>query len=98
MNTTINAVKFKAEEKLEKFVNEKVAKLDRLIDNATKCEVNLKLDKPETDNNKIAELSLYLPGQTLFNSKQANTFEEAIAQCVDSMKGQIDKYKERYNK
>ena len=98
MNTTINAVKFKADEKLEKFVNEKVAKPDRLIDNATKCEVNLKLDKPETDNNKIAELSLNLPGQTLFNSKQADTFEEAVAQCVDSMKGQIEKYKERYNK
>jgi putative sigma-54 modulation protein len=97
MNTTINAVKFKADEKLEKFVNEKVAKLDRLIDNATKCEVNLKIDKPESDNNKIAELSLNLPGQTLFNSKQADTFEEAVAQCVDSMKGQIEKYKERYN-
>jgi putative sigma-54 modulation protein len=93
MNTTINAVKFKADEKLEKFVNEKVAKLDRLIDNATKCEVNLKLDKPETDNNKIAELSLNLPGQTLFNSKQADTFEQAVADCVDAMKVQIEKYK-----
>lgn len=96
MNTTINAVKFKADPKLEKFINDKVAKLDRLIDNATKCEVILKVDKPETDNNKIAEISLSLPGQTLFNSKQANTFEEAVADCVDSMKGQIDKYKERY--
>jgi putative sigma-54 modulation protein len=98
MNTTINAVKFKADEKLEKFVNEKVSKLDRLIDNATKCEVNLKVDKPESDNNKIAELSLNLPGQTLFSSKQADTFEEAVAQCVDSMKVQIEKYKERYNR
>ena len=89
-------MKFKADPKLEKFINEKVAKLDRLIDNATKCEVILKVDKPESDNNKIAELSLSLPGQTLFNSKQADTFEEAVADCVDSMKGQIDKYKERY--
>lgn len=96
MNTTINAVKFKTDEKLEKFVNEKVAKLDRLIDNATKCEVTLKLDKPETDNNKIAEISLNLPGQTLFITKQADTFEEAVAECIDAMKGMIDKYKERY--
>lgn len=96
MNTTINTVKFKADSKLEKFVNEKVAKIDRLIDNATKCEVILKVDKPESDNNKIAEISLSLPGQTLFNSKQANTFEEAVADCVDSMKPMIDKYKERY--
>ena len=97
MKTTINAVKFKADPKLENFVSEKCAKLDRLIDNATKCEVFLKVDKPESDNNKIAEISLTLPGQTLFNSKQANTFEEAVAGCIDAMKPQIDKYKERYN-
>ena len=96
MNTTINAVKFKADPKLEKFVNEKVAKLDRSIDNASKREVILNADQPQSDNNKIAELSLNLPGQTLFNSKQADTFEEAVSECVDAMKAQIDKYKERY--
>ena len=93
MNTIINSVKFRADEKLEKYINEKVAKLDRMIDNATKCEVFLKIDKPESDNNKIAEIQLALPGQTLFNSKQANTFEEAVSDCVDAMKVQIEKYK-----
>ena len=77
-------------------MNEKVSKLSRLVDNATSCEVSLKVDKPESDNNKIAELSLALPGQTLFVSKQANSFEEAVAECVDVMKVQIVKYKERY--
>lgn len=96
MNISINAVKFKADEKLEKYIQDKISKLDRMIDNATKCEVFLKLDKPESDNNKIAEISLTLPGQTLFNSKQANSFEEAVADAVDSLKVQIDKYKERY--
>ena len=96
MNVTINSVKFKADPKVEKFVGDKVAKLERLVDNATKCEVFLKVDKPESDNNKIAEISLTLPGQTLFNSKQADSFEEAVSDCVDTMKIQIDKYKERY--
>ena len=93
MNTTINAVKFRTDEKLEKFIHEKVAKLDRMIDNATKCEVILKVDKPESDNNKIAEIQLALPGQTLFISKQADTFEQAVADCVDAMRVQIEKYK-----
>ena len=93
MNTIINTAKFKADEKLEKFIHDKVAKLDRMIDNATKCEVFLKIDKPESDNNKIAEIQLALPGQTLFNSKQANTFGEAVSDCVDAMKVQIEKYK-----
>lgn len=96
MNTTINAVKFKADPKLEQFVNEKIAKVARLVDNATKCEVTLKVDKPESNNNKIAEIALTLPGERLFNSKQADSFEEAFASCVDTLKVQIDKYKERY--
>lgn len=93
MNTTINSVKFKADEKLEKFINEKVAKLDRMIDNAIKCEVTLKVDKPESDNNKIAELRLFVPGKDLFVTKQANTFEQAVADGIDTLKIQIEKYK-----
>ena len=93
MNIIINSVKFKADEKLERFVNEKVAKLDRMADNIVRCEVTLKVDKPETDNNMIDEMQLFLPGQTLFNSKQADTFEQAVADCVDAMKNQVERYK-----
>lgn len=95
MNTTINAVKFRADEKLEKFILDKVSKLDRLIDNVTKCEVTLKVDKPESENNKIAEIELSLPGPNLFISKQADTFEEAISACIDALRPQIEKYKAR---
>ncbi|MBR4229891.1 MAG: ribosome-associated translation inhibitor RaiA [Bacteroidales bacterium] len=93
MNTSINPVKFKTDEKLDKYINEKVAKLDRMIDNAVKCEVTLKLEKPETDNNKIVDMRLFVPGKDLFVTKQANTFEEAVSQCVDTLKIQIEKYK-----
>lgn len=93
MNTTINPVKFRADEKLEKYINDKVAKLDRMIDNAIKCEVTLKVEKPETDNNKIVDMRLYVPGKDLFVTKQADTFEEAASQCVDTLKVQIEKYK-----
>ncbi len=46
MNTIINSVKFRADEKLEKYINDKVAKLDRMIDNAYNCEGTLKVEKP----------------------------------------------------
>ena len=93
MNTIINTAKFTADEKLEKFINDKVAKLDRLIDRAVKCEVFLKIDKPESENNKIAEMRLYIPGNDLFVTKQADSFEQAVADCVDALKVQIEKYK-----
>ena len=98
MNIKINSVKFKADPKLENFVNNKVSKLERTFDNITSCEVSLKVDKPESDNNKIVEIQLVLPGQTLFNSKQADTFEDATLQVVDATKIQLSKYKERFNK
>ena len=96
MNIIINAAKFSASADLEKFINDKVSKLDRLVDNATRCEVTLKVESPESPNNKVAEISLALPGQTLFNSQQAGTFEQAVSTCIDAMCVQIDKYKERY--
>ena len=98
MNIKINSVKFKADPKLESFVTNKVSKLERTYDNITSCEVSLKVDKPESDNNKIVEIQLVLPGQTLFNSKQADTFEDATLQVVDATKIQLSKYKERFNK
>lgn len=93
MNTTINAVKFRTDEKLEKFIQEKVAKLDRMIDNAVTCEVTLKVDKPESDNNKIAEIRIGVRGKDLFVSKQADTFEQAVSDGIDTLKVQIEKYK-----
>ncbi|MBR1755622.1 MAG: ribosome-associated translation inhibitor RaiA [Bacteroidaceae bacterium] len=94
MNTIINSVKFRADEKLEKYINDKVDKLDRMIDNVVKCEVTLKVDKPESDNNKTAEVRLFVPGKDLFVTKQGyNSFEQAVADCVDTLKVQIEKYK-----
>ena len=98
MNIQINAIKFKAYSKLEKFVTDKVTKLERSFDNITSCEVSLKVEKPESDNNKIVEIQLVLPGQTLFNSKQADSFEEATLAAVDATKNQLSKYKEKFNK
>ena len=95
MNIKINAVKFKADQKLEQFVNDKVGKLEKHFDGIISCEVILKVDKPESDGNKIAELQLTLPKQKLFNSKQADTFEEAVHEAVDAMKVQLTKYKEK---
>ena len=93
MNTTINSVRFRADEKLEKFIQDKVSKLDRMIDNAVRCEVTLKVEKPESENNKIAELRIIVPGKDLFVTKQADTFEQAVADGVDTLKVQIEKSK-----
>ena len=95
MKIEINAVKFKADEKLEEFIIDKASKLGKLFDQVVKCEVTLKVDKPESENNKIAEIRMHVPGNDLFVSKRADTFEEATDLAIDAIKKQLGKYKEK---
>lgn len=95
MKVVINAVKFSPEEKLQNFVNEKVGKLERLLPEALQADVTLKVDKPETNNNKIADVRLVVRGNDLFVTKQADSFEEAVMLSVDALKTQIGKFKEK---
>jgi ribosomal subunit interface protein len=95
MKVLLNAVKFSPDEKLKVFVEEKVGKVERLLPDALQGEVNLKVEKPETNNNKIAEIRIVVRGNDLFVSKQADSFEEAVMLAIDALKTQIDKFKEK---
>ena len=95
MKVVLNAVKFTPDEKLQNFVNDKVGKIERLLPEALQADVSLKVDKPETNNNKIAEIRLIVRGKDLFVTKQADSFEEAVMLSIDALKTQIDKFKEK---
>ncbi len=95
MKVLVNAVKFSADEKLQNFVEDKVGKLEKLLPEALQADVTLKVDKPETNNNKIADLRLVVAGKDLFVTKQADSFEEAVMLAIDAMKTQIGKFKEK---
>ncbi len=95
MKVLVNAVKFSADEKLQNFVEDKVGKLEKLLPEALQAEVTLKVDKPETNYNKIADIRLVVAGKDLFVTKQADSFEEAVMLSIDAMKTQIGKFKEK---
>ena len=95
MKVVLNAVKFTPDERLQNFVNDKVGKIERLLPEALQADVSLKVDKPETNNNKISEIRLVVRGKDLFVTKQADSFEEAVMLSIDALKTQIDKFKEK---
>ena len=96
MEVKINSVHFNADQRLLDFVNKKVGKLDTFFDGIIKADVTLKVAKPETANNKVAELKLSIPAKdNLFAKKQADSFEEATDLAIDAIKRQIVKYKEK---
>ena len=54
MEIKIQAIHFEATEKLEKFIEKKLAKLAKFNDEIGRIEVSLKVVKPETAMNKEA--------------------------------------------
>lgn len=95
MNVRTQSVNFNAEPKLIEFVDEKLNKLDQFYDQIVDAEVFLKVENVADGVNKLAEVRINIPGNDLIAKKQCKTFEEAIDQCVDVLKRQLNKRKER---
>lgn len=95
MKITIQAIKFDATEKLQSFIEKKLAKLDRIFDEITSAEVYLKVVKPESAENKDVEITILSPNNKFFASKVCDTFEEAVDLCVDALEKQIEKAKDK---
>jgi len=95
MNITIQSVRFTASEQLEQFIQQKMSKLDQFFDGIVSAEVILKLDKSDSTENKVAEISLNIPGGDLFAKKQTKTFEESVDLSVDALRKQLIKWKEK---
>ena len=58
MNVQIQSVKFDASSKLIEFIEKKLAKLDRVAEEATGVDVVLKLEKDDEKGNKIAVITI----------------------------------------
>ena len=95
MEIKIQSIHFDATEKLQAFIEKKVAKLEITLEDIQKVEVQLKVVKPATSNNKVTSITVTAPGVNLFVEKTNDTFEEGIDLCVDAMKVQLQKNKEK---
>jgi ribosomal subunit interface protein len=95
MNVKINAVHFKADKKLEAFINEKLEKLHTFFEGVISSEVILKTENADNRENKIAEVRLLVKGYDLFAKKEATTFEAAIDLAAEALRKQLVKHKEK---
>ena len=95
MELKIQSIHFDATEKLQAFIEKKIAKLEKTYEDIQKVEVQLKVVKPATALNKETCFTVSVPGQKLFVEKTCDTFEEGIDEAVDSMKVQLTKFKEK---
>ena len=95
MDVQIQSVKFDASSKLIEFIEKKLSKLDRVAEKAIGVDVVLKLEKDSEKGNKVAVVTLRVPGGDIRVEEQAHTFEEAIDNVMDVMKRQIERRKDK---
>ena len=91
MKVNIQSVKFDASKQLIEFVEKKMSRLERFEDNSTGVDVVLKLDKDSEKGNKVALVTLHVPGNDILTEQRARTFEEAVDLALDAIKRQIEK-------
>lgn len=95
MKLQMHSIHFDADPKLIDFIQKKVDKLETFYDRIIDGEVFMKLDKNDTNNNKIVEIKLNLPGHRLFAKEQNGSFEAAADKAVEALRRQLKRTKEK---
>ena len=90
-------MKFDADRRLVDFVEAKMAKMDRFAERSTGAEVILKLDKDHEKGNKVATVTLHMPGEDLVAEHRSKAFEESVDEAIDALKRQLEKFKGKFD-
>lgn len=93
INTT--SIHFDADQKLIDYIQKKTVKLDQFFDRIIDAHIYLKLENSGQVRDKIVELKLMVPGDTLIATEVTKTFEASMDAAIDNMKRQLNRYKER---
>lgn len=92
MEIRVQSIKFDADQKLLDFIDKKLGKLSKFLDNIIKVEVVLTL---EPDHVKQVKVMVAVPGDDLVIERAGASFEDAINECADLLKDMLVKVKEK---
>jgi ribosomal subunit interface protein len=95
MNITFNSVHFKADQKLETFISEKLEKVAKVHDGIIGFDITMKLENAEKPENKTVEIRSKIRGNDAIAGKTAKTFEEAADDAITALKKQLIKVKNK---
>ncbi len=96
MQAKIQSVKFDADKQLVDFIQTKVDKMERFIERMLSVDVILKVDKDHEQGNKLVTIKFEIPGGELVAERRSKTFEESVDLCLEAIKKQVEKFKEKH--
>ena len=95
MKLNTQAVNFEIAERLEKHIEKKTKRYEKLLPESAEMEIRLTVVKPETNLNKETTLRVLGLGSELFAQKVCDTFEEGIDDCLEAVEKQLEKRKDK---
>ncbi len=95
MKLNTQAVNFEIAERLEKHIEKKTKRYEKLLPESAEMEIRMTVVKPETNLNKETSIRVMGFGSELFAQKVCDTFEEGIDECLEALDKQLEKQKDR---
>jgi putative sigma-54 modulation protein len=92
MKLQVHSIHFDADQKLISYIQKKIDKLETFYDRIVDGEVFLRLNN-EGIENKTVEIKLRVPGDQLFATEKARSFEEATGLAAEALRIQLKKFK-----
>lgn len=96
----ITGVHVDADEKLKKYVNKSVGKLEKYIPKHARksvhVDVKLKESKRQTDNKCTAEIIMFLPNEKLTAKESTMNLYAAVDIVESKLQAQLRKYKDKH--
>lgn len=95
MKITVKAINFEMAEKLEKYIDKKTQRYEKLLGEKGEMEIRMTVIKRETALNKETKVRIWGVGQELFASEVCDTFEQGLDQSLDALNKQLERLKEK---
>ena len=93
MNTQIQSIHFKADQKLKDYIDTKLDKLNTFYDGIIDAQVFLKVRNTSVKENKEIEIKVNAKSNSFIQTEVAQSFEAATDLAVESLKKQVKRYK-----
>lgn len=96
MNIILHNQNFRADQKLKNHIEDQMVGLEKYFDRVTSADVFLKLENRSASvQEKVVEIKLSLPGQNVFVSERAKTFEKSFKIALRKTQRQLNQYKRK---
>ncbi len=95
MKLNTQAVNFEMAERLEKHIEKKTRRYEKLLTPSAEMDIRMTVVKPETNLNKETTIRIIGMGPEMFAQKTCDTFEQGIDECLEALEKQVEKLKDR---